>query len=55
QFTITEGSTYELVVDFDVNRSIVITGPPHNPGYKLKPHLRVMPLAVSGSISGTIT
>jgi hypothetical protein len=56
QFTITEGSTYKLVVDFDACRSVVTTGPPHNPsGYKLKPHLRVMPMAVSGSISGTVT
>jgi hypothetical protein len=55
QFTVMEGSTYEIVVDFDVNRSVVITGPPHNPGFKLKPHLRVMPMAVSGSISGIVT
>lgn len=51
QFTIMEGATYELIVDFDVSRSIV-----SNPqGYKLKPHLRVTPLAISGSISGTVT
>ena len=55
QFTVMQGSTYELVIDFDVSRSIVITGPPHNPGYKLKPHLRIMPLAISGSISGIVT
>ncbi|MCB1323379.1 MAG: DUF4382 domain-containing protein, partial [Leptospiraceae bacterium] len=55
QFTVDEGSTYELVVDFDVNRSIVITGPPNNPGYKLKPHLRVSTMALSGSVSGTVT
>jgi len=55
QFTVAAGSTYELVVDFDVNRSVVITGPPQNPGYKLKPHLRVETLALTGSISGTVT
>ena len=55
QFTVAAGSTYELVVDFDVNRSVVITGPPQNPGYKLKPHLRIMSMALSGSISGTVT
>jgi hypothetical protein len=54
QFTVAAGSTYELVVDFDVNRSVVITGPPQNPGYKLKPHLRVMTMALTGSISGTV-
>ncbi|MCK5077767.1 MAG: DUF4382 domain-containing protein [Calditrichia bacterium] len=56
QFTINEGATYELVLDFDVNRSIVIMGPPHNPhGYKLKPTIRVITRAVTGSIFGTVT
>ena len=56
QFTIMEGFIYELVVDFNVNQSIVLTGPPDYPtGYKLKPHLRVIPKKISGSISGTIT
>jgi hypothetical protein len=55
-FTIEPGSTYELVLDFDVNRSIVTTGPKKDPkGYKLKPHIRVISKAVSGSISGTVT
>jgi hypothetical protein len=54
-FTINEGSTYEMVIDFDASRSIVTTGPPHNPtGYKLKPRIRVTSTAVTGSISGTI-
>ena len=51
QFTVMEGATYELIVDFDVSRSVVETPQ----GYQLKPHLRVMPLALSGSISGTVT
>lgn len=55
-FTINPGSTYELVLDFDVNKSIVTTGPKKDPnGYKLKPHIRVISKAVSGSISGTVT
>lgn len=55
-FTINPGSTYELVLDFDVNKSIVITGPKNNPnGYKLKPHIRVISKAVSGSIAGKVT
>lgn len=53
-FTVTEGSTYELVIDFDVNRSIVVTGPPHHPHYILKPVIRVAPKAITGSISGTV-
>jgi len=55
-FTISPGSTYELVLDFDVNKSIVTTGSKKNPkGYKLKPHIRVISKAVTGSISGTVT
>jgi len=56
QFTINEGATYELVLDFDVNRSIVTMGPPHNPhGYKLKPTIRVAPKALTGSVFGSVT
>ena len=55
-FTIDPGVTYELVLDFDVNKSIVTTGPRWDPtGYKLKPHIRVISKAVSGAISGTVT
>jgi hypothetical protein len=55
EFTITEGSTYEMVVDFDITRSIVTTGPPMNPkGYKLKPYIRISPMAITGSISGIV-
>ena len=44
-----------MVVDFDANRSIVTTGPPNNPnGYILKPTVRVVPKAITGSISGVI-
>lgn len=56
EFTLNPGTTYELVVDFDVARSIVVTGPKHDPhSYKLKPHLRCVPRAISGSISATVT
>lgn len=51
QFIIEEGVTYELVVDFDVSRSVLVT--PH--GYILKPYLRVEEVATTGSISGTVT
>ena len=56
EFTIEEGVTYEMVADFDVNRSIVTTGPPTRPkGYKLKPRIRISSMAITGSISGIIT
>lgn len=55
-FTIAEGSTVELMVDFDASRSVVVTGPPSNPKkYLLKPKLRLISTAVTGSISGVVT
>ena len=56
QFTINEGSTYSLILDFDACRSVVVNGPKNNPnGYELKPHIRVITQAESGSISGMVT
>ena len=50
QFTINEGSTYTLVLDFDANKSVVKSGQI----YKLQPHIRIISQAVSGSVSGTV-
>jgi len=50
QFTINEGSTYTLVIDFDASKSVKRNGQ----GYTLHPHIRVIAQAGSGSISGTI-
>ena len=56
QFTIEDGSTYELVMDFDAYRSVVVLGSKKNPkGYKLKPRIRLISKAVSGCISGVVT
>lgn len=51
QFEIQPGLLYELILDFDAGRSIVVTG---NNQYILKPVIRVVPLVISGSISGRI-
>jgi hypothetical protein len=51
QFTIEPGKLYELILDFNVDKSIIITG---NGRYKLKPTIRVMPMVISGSIAGQI-
>ena len=51
QFTIEEGKLYELLLDFNCDNSIVITG---NGKYKLKPVIRVIPMVISGSISGQV-
>jgi len=50
QFTISEGSTYTLVLDFDATRSVIKSGKT----YKLKPHIRIITEATSGSVSGTV-
>lgn len=55
-FTVNAGSTSELIVDFDAQRSIVTTGQPNNPtGYLLKPTIRVESKAITGSISGLVS
>lgn len=51
QFEIQSGVVYELILDFDAGRSIVLTG---NDQYLLKPVIRVIPMVISGSISGRI-
>lgn len=50
-FDIQTGITYELLLDFDANKSIVVTG---NGRYLLKPTVRVIALALSGTISGIV-
>jgi hypothetical protein len=50
-FEIEGGKLYELYLDFNVDKSIIITG---NGQYKLKPTIRVVPVVISGSISGQV-
>lgn len=55
-FDIMAGITYELVVDFDVNKSIYPVGPKNNPtNFILNPVIRVIPKAELGAISGQVT
>jgi len=51
QFTIEEGKLYELMLDFNVEKSIIITG---NGRYLCKPTIRVIPVVISGTISGQV-
>ena len=51
QFTIEAGKLYELILDFNAEKSIIITG---NGKYKLKPTIRVIPMVISGSIAGQV-
>ena len=50
-FSIESDNIYELLLDFNVEKSILKTG---NGQYKLKPVIRVVPVVISGSISGQI-
>lgn len=50
--TILGGVTYYILLDFDANQSIVETG---NGTYKLKPVIRTINTAISGSIKGMIS
>jgi hypothetical protein len=51
QADVQEGQVYELIIDFDASRSIVVTG---NNNYILKPVLRTVNLQEQASISGTV-
>lgn len=56
EFVIDPGTSFELIIDFDINRSIISVGPPGNPiSYHLRPVMRVIPRALSGSLSATVT
>ena len=55
QFTLEAGSTYDLMIDFDASRSVVSAGQNANPKYLLKPTIRLVAIATSGSISGTVS
>ncbi|MCI0697757.1 DUF4382 domain-containing protein [candidate division KSB1 bacterium] len=54
-FEIVAGTTYDVVIDFDAERSVVATGSPNDPKFILKPTIRVTAMAITGSISGTVT
>lgn len=50
--TLQAGVLYSILLDFDANKSIVETG---NGTYKLKPVIRTIQAAISGSVKGKIT
>jgi len=51
EFEIQSGLIYELMLDFNAEHSIILTG---NGQYKLKPVIRLVPMVISGTISGKI-
>lgn len=52
--TIQPNVTYVLTIDFDAYRSIVTTGNPSNPTYILKPVIRAVATATTGTIIGVV-
>ena len=50
-FSISEGATYELTVDFDAARSVTET----SSGYQLSPTYRVVHTAETGTVSGSVS
>jgi hypothetical protein len=50
--TFEAGVTYSILLDFDANQSIVLQG---NSTYQLKPVIRTIDTAVTGSIKGSVT
>ncbi|MDD4970018.1 MAG: DUF4382 domain-containing protein [Paludibacter sp.] len=50
--TFEPGVTYSILLDFDANQSIVLQG---NGTYQLKPVIRTIETAISGSIKGSIS
>jgi len=55
-FDVVSGSTYEIIIDFDADRSVVKTGSAQSSNkFILKPTLRAVSLAITGSISGSVS
>ena len=52
QFQIQEDVTYELLLDFEAEKSIIEKG---NGQYQMKPVIRAIAMATSGNISGTVS
>lgn len=50
--TLQAGVLYSILLDFDANKSVIETG---NGTYKLKPVIRTIEAAISGSVKGKIT
>ncbi|MFA5973386.1 MAG: DUF4382 domain-containing protein [Lentimicrobiaceae bacterium] len=50
--TFVAGVSYNILLDFDANQSVVLQG---NGEYKLKPVIRTINAAISGSIKGSIS
>lgn len=53
-FDVVGGGAVDITVDFDLSKSIVVTGPPESHSYKLKPVLHIVETFEAATISGKI-
>jgi hypothetical protein len=51
-FTVTQNNSTNLVIDWDLRKAL--TDPPGQPGFHLRPALRVTDLASYGTLTGTV-
>jgi len=53
-FEVAESAAVDITVDFDLSKSIVVTGTPGSPSYQLKPVLHIVETAEAATIEGFI-
>lgn len=53
-FTLPVNGSASFTIDFDVRKSVVMTGPENNRAYKLKPTMRLMNNIEAGHLAGSI-
>jgi hypothetical protein len=53
-FTVIGGGAVDVTIDFDLSKSIVVTGLPGEPSYKLKPVLHIVKTSEAATIIGSI-
>ena len=53
-FNVQDGGAVDIIVDFDLSKSIVVTGPSGTPSYELKPVLHIVHTSEAATIHGSI-
>jgi len=53
-FDVENGGVSDIIIDFDLSQSLVVTGPSETPSYKLKPVLHIVDASEAATISGAI-
>lgn len=53
-FFVEGGGAVDITIDFDLSKSIVVTGPPTTPSYKIKPVLHINQTKEAATICGNI-